>query len=299
MTLKTRPLKETFGLEVLDVDITDLGDEAFDEIYRLWQQEPVLLFRRQSMSERQHVEFSKRFGDLDILVRDDMISPQYPEIIYITALKRPDGTPLGGLGTQEIYWHHDQIYRQRPASGSVFYAVEMPEGEGQTSFCNTKLGYERMPDNLRKQLEGRRATAKYALKQNSTTQRDLGNNAEMMKKIHEKTPPVSHDIILENPATGQKSFYLDPNKTMVIDGLNEEETRELLDAVSAFMDQDDLIYSHTWRNGDVLLWDNARVWHRRDAFDASKPRYARRTTIFMDPDDFAVPEPGLARTAAE
>lgn len=299
MTLKTRPLKETFGLEILDVDLTDMTDETFDEIYKLWQEEPVILLRRQSLSERQQVEFSKRFGDLDILVRDDMISPIHPEIIYITALKRPDGTALGGLGTQEIYWHHDQIYRQRPASGSVFYAIEMPEGEGQTSFCNTKLGYERMPDNLRNQLEGRRATAKYALKKESTTQRDFANNPEMLKKINDRTPPATHDIVLENPATGQKSFYLDPNKTLAIDGMSEDETKEFLGAISQFMDQDDLIYSHTWRNGDVVLWDNARVWHRREAFDASKPRFARRTTIFLNPDDFAVPEPGLARSAAE
>ena len=135
MQLRTRPLKETFGLEVLDVDLSDLGEATFDAIYKLWQREPLLLFRRQSLSERQQVEYSKRFGDLDVLVRDDMISPKHPEIIYITGLKREDGTPLGGLGTYEIYWHHDQIYRQRPASGSVFYAVEMPENDGRTSYC--------------------------------------------------------------------------------------------------------------------------------------------------------------------
>jgi taurine dioxygenase len=300
MPLKTRPLTDTFGQEVLDVDLSDLDDATFDEIYKLWQQDPVLLFRRQSFSERQQVEYSKRFGELDILVRDDMISPQHPEIIYITALRRPDGTPLGGLGTQEIYWHHDQIYRQRPASGSVFYAVEMPEGEGQTSFCNTSLGLERMPDNLRKQLEGRRATAKYGLKAESTTQRDLGKDPEAMKKINEKTPPATHDIVLENPATGQKSFYLDPNKTLRIEGVSEQESKELIDTVYQFMlQQDDLIYSHNWRNGDGVMWDNARVWHRREQFDATKPRFARRTTIFLRPDDFAVPEPDLARGAAE
>lgn len=294
MQLKTRPLAATFGHEVLDVDLADLDDATFGAIYKLWQEEPLLLFRRQSLSERQQVEYSKRFGDLDILVRDDMISPEHPEIIYITTLKRADGTAMGGLGNYEIYWHHDQIYRQRPASGSVFCAIEMPEGEGQTSFCNTKLGYDTMPDNLRKQLEGRRATAKYGMKKESTTQRDFKGRPEEMKKIDEKTPPATHDIILENPATGQKSVYLDPNKTLGIDGLNDTESQELIDAVQAHMLQDDFIYAHTWRNGDVIMWDNARLWHRREAFDVNKPRFARRTTIFLRPDDFAVPEPDAA-----
>ncbi|MBO6947499.1 MAG: TauD/TfdA family dioxygenase [Rhodospirillales bacterium] len=294
MKLNTRPLKETFGLEVLDVDLSELDNETFDAIYKLWQQEPLLLFRRQSLSERQQVDYSKRFGDLDILVRDDMISPKHPEIIYITSLKREDGTPLGGLGTYEIYWHHDQIYRQRPASGSVFYAVEMPENDGRTSYCNTKLGYDTLPDNLKKALEGRRATAKYGMKKESSTQRDFKNNPETMKKIDEKTPPATHDIVLENPATGQKSIYLDPNKTLCIEGLSEEESGELIDAVSQHMLQDDFVYTHTWRNGDVVMWDNARLWHKRDAFDPTMPRFARRTTIFLRPGDFAVPEPDAA-----
>jgi len=93
MTLQTRALKNTFGYEVIDVDLANLDSETFDEIYKLWQEEPLLLFRRQSMTEREQVEYSKRFGDLDILVRDDMLSPIHPEIIYITALKRPDGRP--------------------------------------------------------------------------------------------------------------------------------------------------------------------------------------------------------------
>lgn len=293
MTLQTRALKNTFGHEVLDVDLANLDTKTFDEIYKLWQEEPLLLFRRQSMTEREQVEYSKRFGDLDILVRDDMLSPIHPEIIYITALKRPDGTPMGGLGTYEIYWHHDQIYRERPASGSVFYAIEVPESGGQTSFCNTKLGYDTMPDNLRNQLEGRRATAKYGMKAESTTQRDFKGDPETMKKINDRTPPATHDIILENPATGQKSIYLDPNKTLVIEDLNEDESKELIDAASQHMLQDDFIYQHSWRNGDVIMWDNARLWHRREPFDANLPRFARRTTIFLRPEDFAVPEPDL------
>ena len=293
MTLQTRALKYTFGHEVLDVDLANLDAKTFDAIYKLWQEEPLLLFRRQSLTEREQVEYSKRFGDLDILVRDDMLSPIHPEIIYITALKRPDGTPMGGLGTYEVYWHHDQIYRERPASGSIFYAIEVPENGGQTSFCNTKLGYDTMPDNLRNQLEGRRATAKYGMKAESSTQRDFKGDPETMKKINDRTPPATHNIILENPATGQKSIYLDPNKTLVIEDLNEEESKELIGAASQHMLQDDFIYQHSWRNGDVIMWDNARLWHRREPFDANLPRFARRTTIFLHPEDFAVPEPDL------
>jgi taurine dioxygenase len=293
MELRTRPLQENFGLEILDVDLSELDDPTFDAIYALWQKEPLLLFRRQCTTESELVAYSRRFGDLDHIVRADMHSPRHPEVIYISSLKRPDGSQLGGLGSYDLNWHHDQIYRERPASGSIFQAVEMPEGDGKTSWCNTALAYDALPGNLRAQVDGRRATCKYGLRADSSFQRDF-DNEKTIQTIHDKTPPATHDMVLENPVTGQRSLYVDYFKTFAIDGFSESETRDLLDGLFAHMTQDKFVYTHSWRNGDIVMWDNARLWHRRDAFDETLPRLAKRTTIFLRPQDFAVPEPGLA-----
>ena len=91
MELRTRPLAERFGLEVLDVDLASLDDATFQSIYRLWQRDPLLLFRRQSLTERELKSYSAGFGELEHIVRDDMHAPEHPEIIYITGLKRADG----------------------------------------------------------------------------------------------------------------------------------------------------------------------------------------------------------------
>ena len=114
MSLQTRPLHRDFGVEVTNVDLADFDTNTFDAIYELWRNEPLVLFRRQCINERELVEFSRGFGELDILVRDDLLSKENPEVIYVTNLKREDGSPLGGLGSYELNWHHDQIYRQRP-----------------------------------------------------------------------------------------------------------------------------------------------------------------------------------------
>ena len=294
MELKTRPLQENFGLEVLNVDLARLDDATFNAVYRLWQKDPLLLFRRQSLSESELVAYSRRFGDLDLIVRADMHSPLHPEVIYISALKRPDGTPLGGLGTYELHWHHDQIYRTRPASGSIFQASEMPENDGRTSWCNTALAWDTMPAALRRKIEGKRATAKYGNRADVSFQRDFAGNQTKIQELHEKTPAATHDIVLTNPATGQRSIFLDPNKTCAIEGIDAAATRALLDEVFAHVLQDKFIYTHSWRNGDVMMWDNARLMHRREPFNEKLPRLAKRTTIFLRPKDFAVPEPGLA-----
>ena len=291
--LETRPMGENFGVEVCNVDLASVDDTSFAAIYALWQAEPLLLFRRQSLTEREQVSFSRRFGDLDLIVRDDMQSPTTPEIIYITCLKRPDGSPLGGLGSYEVKWHHDQVYRQRPASGSIFYALEMPENDGRTSFCNTKLAYDALPDALRQRVAGRRATCQYGNRADVSFQQDFAHDPERIKELNKRTPPATHDMVLENPATGQKSLYLDPNKTFAVEGLDAHAGTALVADLQAHMLQDQFIHTHTWRNGDVVLWDNARLWHRREAFNEDLPRFAKRTTIFLNPADFAVPEPDL------
>ena len=295
MSLRTQPLQENFGIEVLDVDLSHINDDTFDEIYQLWQQDPLLLFRRQSLTESVQVDFSRRFGDLDQIVRDDMHSPLNPEIIYITSLLRPDATPLGGLGAYEVRWHHDQVYRQRPASGSIFYGIEMPEGGGRTSWANTALAYDNLSENLAARIEGAQATCKYGRKvdQNASIRRDFVDDPDRLKVIDERTPPATHNVVLENPITGAKSIYFDPNKTIVFEGMSEDETQDLVTALSDHIVQDKFVYTHEWRNGDVVMWDNARLWHRREAFDESLPRLAKRTTIFLHEENFAVPEPGF------
>jgi taurine dioxygenase len=109
------------------------------------------------------------------------------------------------------------------------------------------------------------------------------------REVEESTPEVTHDMVLENPATGQRSLFLSPNHTIAIEGLPEAEGRELFDALLDHALRDEFIYAHHWRNGDVVMWDNARLLHRRDAFDGKLARLAKRTTIYMDPAYFAAP----------
>lgn len=293
----TRPLSDNFGLEVLDVDLAHLDEQSFDAIYRLWQRDPLLLFRRQSLTERELKAYSAGFGELEHIVRSDMHSPEHPEIIYITGLKRADGSAMGGLGTYEVHWHHDQIYRQRPATGSIFYAVEVPEGMGRTSWCNTALAYANLPEALRARLDAGQATCKHGLKASGSFQRDFSSE-EQIKTVHDRTPPATHRMVLENPVSGERSLYLDPNKTFAVDGVDHNDTPAFLEEVFSHVVRDEFIYTHTWRNGDVVMWDNARLMHRREAYDETRPRFAKRTTIFLREADFAVPEP-QAEAAAE
>jgi taurine dioxygenase len=288
MSLVTRALHSHFGLEVLNVDLAQSCTEQIDEIYALWQREPLLLIRRQCIAERELVQYSRRFGELDILVRDDLLSTQHPEVIYVTNLKREDGTALGGLGSYELNWHHDQIYRQRPPTGSIFLAVEVPEGQAQTSWCSTSHTFAALSEELREQLVELRGVSKYGLRADVGFQRDL-KDADAVKAMHERTPPATHPMVLKDPSSGRASLYVDPKKIMGVEGLDKSDADALLATLLPQLVDERFVYSHAWRPGDLVMWDNARLMHRRDAFDATLPRLAKRTTIHMNPEHFAVP----------
>ncbi len=290
MDLSTRALHSAVGQEILDVDLANVDDALFDAIYALWRREPLLLLRRQCLNERELVAFSRRFGELDILVRDDLLSREHPEVIYVTNLKREDGTPLGGLGSYELNWHHDQIYRQRPPTGSIFQAMEMPEGQARTSWCSTSHTYAALPDDLREQVDSLKGISKYGLRPEAGFQRDLKDTASV-QQIHDRTPPASHPMVLRDPDTGRGSLYVDPKKIMGIEGLDEAQAQALIDALLPRLVCDEYVYTHEWRPGDVVFWDNARLMHRREAFDSAMPRLAKRTTIHLNPEHFAVPVP--------
>jgi taurine dioxygenase len=304
MQFETRPLSDNLGLEVQGADLSKVDDKAFAAIRKLWQQEPLLLLRRQNPTDQEFLDFSHRFGKIDVVIGGSRPSTLNPELLYISNLFSGDGNLIGGLGNHELVWHTDQIYRQNPASGSIFYGVEMPNTVGRTSFCNTAAAYDTLPKDLKAQVDTARATCKYGAreplstfmrKQKSKTWHRYIKSDKETKVIDDRTPEATHDMVLENAVTGQRSLYFSPNHTVSIEGMGEEDGRALIDAVIDHTIQDRFIYTHDWRNGDILFWDNARLLHHRDAFDNDLPRFAKRTTIFLDQEHFAVPEPKQGR----
>ena len=310
--IETRPLQENLGTEVLNIDLSGLDDETFGLVRQAWQRDPVLLFRRQSLTEEDLLVFSKRFGSLDldtikdINTDDPAADDRNPELFFVSNLHFDDGSKVGGLSNDEVVWHTDLIFRANPASGSIFYGVEMPKDTAKTSFCNMAHAYRTLPDKLRRAVDGKRARCKYGTEAplSSFMRQNVDKNfrretasAEETEAIDRRTPEVVHDMVLENAATGERSLYLSPNHTTAIENLSNKDGRELFDALMDHALRPENIYSHDWRNGDVLLWDNTRLLHQREAFSGRIPRLAKRTTVYMDPAYFAVPKPAKENAA--
>ena len=277
----TRPLSRTFGAEVLDFQLT--GDPCSEDtraVKELWAEHKLLLFRNQSFDEAALVGFSRKFGDLEIHVREEYLSPEHPEILYVSNVKK-DGRLVGILADSEVGWHYDQIYLPRPAVGSLLMADTLPPEGGNTEFADMCAAWDALPEETQSRLDGCLANQSY----------EAFNKAYSVptnKKQKALSPDIHHPIVRTHPVTHRKALYLCPGMTTEIVGWDPEKSAEMLDFLFDWTTRPEFVYSHSWQPGDALMWDNACTMHRRDPFDPEHARLMKRTTI-LPPADLAVP----------
>lgn len=268
--LTTRPLTPTFGLEVVGVnEIEGTPDWLRRTLRQLWGDEGVLLFRGMEFDEATQVAFSRMFGKLEVHGQVELNSKAHPELLYLT--NRNDfGRPVPST---ELDWHSDQVYMPRPALGSLLYAVEIPEEGGDTYWADMRTAYDRLPEATKRRIDGLRVVFDYSITMRS------GNSqaSEVQKK--RSALIERHPLVRTHPITLRKALYISPQTTSHIDGVSKEESDELLAELLEATLQPDLVYRHKWQLGDALVWDNARVMHRRDPFPADQMRFMKRTTI--------------------
>jgi len=292
--LESRLLDDSFACEVLGLRLWDPQDhQTIDKLRDLWARHPVLVFRRQALSENELADFSACFGPLERTVRTDWASPIRPEVGLISNLKDAQAKPIGGLGDGEIHWHSDQSYMLNPATGAMLYALELPPEGGATSWVDLSAAYAGLPDRLKRAVEGKSGVFSY-VKRLAGYQ---GVDRVISDEATRKTPPILHPLVHLHPVTHRKALYLDSTTTVGIDGMDEASGAALLEEIYEFATRPEFTYCHHWQIGDALLWDNGFTMHRREPFDPLARRLMKRTTIFLSHERHIVPEGKLAVAA--
>lgn len=289
MKIRTRPLHPAFGLEVLDASLADLArdDEAIAELTSLWRSHLVLVYRRQSVTEDELAAFSARFGELEVVSRADIQSPFRPEIIYFSTLRYADGRTVGGFaGGEEVDWHSDQTFRPNPATGAILYGVEVPPRGGDFYWANQFMAFESLPGDVQRLIDGHTGVYSYAKRLGIFRASELKDKEGSLASQH---PPVRHPVVLTHPRTGRKALYADPSTLVEIEGLTDAQNAEILPQLFAAGIAPEVVCRHTMSQGDVLMWDNGSVMHRRDPVDPLHPRLMKRTTMRLPRADHCLP----------
>jgi taurine dioxygenase len=274
------PSGAALGAEIRGVDLSAGPDgAALTAIQRAWDDHLVLLFRDQRLSDPQLLAFSRLFGELDPPGPNPYgghFLPEFPELNVISNVKA-DGKPIGTLGAGEAVWHADMTYVDRPPKASILHALAVPPAGGDTYFANMITAYRALPDDLKRRIEGKRAIHDAA-----------HNSAGMLRKGYREvadvrdTPGARHPLVRTDPETGRRALFLGRRPHAYVLGLEVADSEALLDALWAHVDNPAFAWRHRWRLGDVVMWQNLWVLHRRDAFDDDARRIMHRSQIKGD-----------------
>ena len=279
MALSVKNSGAALGAEIAFDLSRDMDERQFRDIEAAFHDNIVVVFRGQTLSSARHIEFSRRFGELEIHIVKKYLLPDYPEILRISNVRDESGE-LIGLADAGFTWHTDTSYLQRPSRCSLLHAQEVPvrDGEvlGDTIFTNTIAAYEALPDGMKRALAGKKAIHRYSeRKRIANSPRPKLTQAQL-----DATPDVAHPIVRTHPATGRKALYVTEGECIGIQGMPEEDARPLISELHAHCIRPEFQYRHKWQVGDLLMWDNATSMHLAICdYQLPERRLMYRTTV--------------------
>jgi taurine dioxygenase len=277
MAVATQSLDDPLGAEVRRIDLSlPLAQGEIEAIEEAWRTRLVVVFRGQQLSDPQLLAFSRYFGELDPPGPNPYGEPynkEFPEINVISNVIE-NGKPIGGLGDGEAVWHADMTYVDVPPKAAILHALEIPPSGGNTYFADMFAAYETLPAGLKKAAAGKIAV-------HDASRNSAGFRRKGYQEVTDVRATVGarHPLIRTDAKTGRKALFLGRRPNSYVIGMEIADSEALLDALWDHATQPRFVMCHEWRVGDVLMWNNLSVLHRRDPFDPAARRVMHRTQI--------------------
>ncbi|MCW5576746.1 MAG: TauD/TfdA family dioxygenase [Burkholderiales bacterium] len=275
--ITVEPIGRQVGADIIGLDLTlPLTDAQFQQIHDAWMKHLVLRFRGQNLSKDQLQDFSRRFGELDKAPINTKGKPWvegYPHMAVMSNIK-VEGESIGSLGYGEAVWHTDMSYNEIAPTGALLYAVEVTKEGGETGFLNMYHAYETLPADLKAAIEGR-------MIKHDSSRNSAGDLRAGFKPVTDprEAPGAVHPAVIRHPVTGRKALFLGRRPFGYVMGMSLEDSEALLDRLWAHATRDEFAWYQKWKIGDLLIWDNRCVMHKRTAFDPGERRLLYRTQI--------------------
>lgn len=299
MSLTITPLGADFAAAITGTDLTEPVPPAiFREIEAAFYHYAVLHFPNQVLSDDQQMAFSNRFGPLET-------TPTYSgekrrierrEIVDISNLN-PEGRVMSSDDPRLTFnranqlWHTDSSFKHVPARCSLLSAREIPPEGGETEFADMRAGYDALPPQRQREIE--ELVAEHSIFHS----RAKMGFSEFRAEIREKLPPVRQRIVRRHPGSGRKTLYLASHASHII-GWPADAGAKLIAELIAHATEPRFVYRHTWRLGDLVMWDNRCTMHRGRPYDEARHRRVLHRTTVSDELNSIEREPVAAGAAA-
>lgn len=267
----------TLGAIVRDVRLDALDNNTFASIELAWHRYAVLIFPEQHLSGEAHLEFSRRFGQLEKGIRQSA-KPNLSQLTNVdehgAVVPQDDLKKRFQLGNQQ--WHSDSSYKSVGAKASILAAHVVPGSGGETEWADMRAAYDALDENTRARLQGKTAVHSYQFSHTWHGGLEVLNDDEL-----ERLPPVEHPVIRTHPETGRLALFVGRHASHIV-GEDLESSRALLARVTEEACQRPRTLKHSWSPGDIAIWDNRCVLHRGHDWPASEARVMVRTTVAGD-----------------
>jgi len=281
MPIAAKHVTPDFVSEISGVDLRrPLDQETVAAISAAIDHAGVLVFHEQFIDDAQQQAFSRNFGDLETTVRayrKDFVPRLDVHIADISnldernrVLPAGDRRRLNALGNR--LWHSDSSFKRIPARYSLLSARVVPGEGGQTQFADMRAAWDTLPEKMKRRVEHT------ICEHTQLFSRAKIAFTDWAPEELEKMAPVPQVLVRTHPVTGRKSLYLSSHAGR-IRGMEEPEARLLLMDLNEHATQPRFVYSHEWKPGDLVMWDNRVTMHRAREYDETKVRDMHRTTV--------------------
>ena len=286
-----------FAAELRGVTLADVAadDSAYKVVRAAFEEHSVIVFRGQKVTDEAQLAFSRRFGPLEI-TKVGSLGVGTNLVILSTIDENGKVVPadhrLALRNKANQLWHTDSTFKRVPALASVLSARIIPARGGETEYVSTRLAFERLDPALRARLE-----SYFAWHDNAHSR---GKIAPDLASVEERAalPPQCWRMVWRNPLNSRGALYL-ASHAYAIEGMEPMAAQKLLAELMDAATAPGLSYVHSWREGDVVMWDNRATMHRGRPWPAHEARLMVRTTISATEVDGLASVRPPSREAAE
>jgi taurine dioxygenase len=265
-----------FGVEAQGVDLAALNESSFGQLEKAFFEGQILVVRGQKLSAAQFLEFGRRFGPPEPHVIDQFHHPEHADILILSNVKK-NGEPTG-LADAGTYFHTDYSYLDVPARATTLYSILVPRDGGDTLFANQYAAYDDLSRSMKKRLENLVALHHYGNRD------DLDKASRTVASVltgdqEQRLAWVRHPVARKHPVTGRTALYAVSGSSFRIEGMPDDEARDLLDELRDHATQEKYQVRLKYGVGDIVVWDNASLLHSATLIDPNDPRTLWRITI--------------------
>ena len=271
--LHIKRIGKYLGAEVTGLDFTHpLEPSVVEALKQAHAEHEVLVFPDQKISSEDLKRFGRYFGDLSV----HPFSTSAKEAPELIVYDNKEGNPPPPTDV----WHTDETFRECPPMGTILCSKVIPEIGGDTCFASMTAAYDSLSDKMQQFVSGLEAMHDFIPFKSLFADTDEG--WRKLKDFESRFRPVTHPVVRVHPITGRKALFVNPQFTICIKGMEETESRMVLDRLYRQTSILELQYRHRWWPDMVVFWDNRSTQHAAVHDYYPQRRLMERVTVSGD-----------------